>query len=111
MPFENGVNWNPIAPLERGRYATFAAAVSSAFNELVTERSAFFDSLADAWPSLFPNCLARPGRYEDGKIFLYVRSASALYSMRPRLPKIRQTLAKLPDAPRRIELRLEIHVR
>ena len=111
MPVENGVCWNPLAPRKRGRHATFSAAVSAAFRELVTERNDFFDSLADLWPKLFPDCLARPGRYEDGKIFLYVRSAPALYSMRPRLPKIRQTLAALPGAPRRIELRLEIHAR
>ncbi len=111
MPVENGVSWNPLAPHERGQHVTFAAAVSAAFSELVTERSTFFDSLADLWPTLFPDCLARPGRFEDGRIFLYVRSASALYSMRPKLPNIRQALAKLPDAPKRIELRLEIHAK
>lgn len=111
MPFENGVNWNPIAPLERGRHTTFASAVSAVYRDILTERNDFFDSLADLWPKLFPGSLTKPGRYEDGKIFLYVRSAPALFSMRAKLPKIRRTLATLPGAPQHIELRLEIHTR
>lgn len=111
MPFENGEYWQPIAPSDRGRYATFSSAVSTVFRSLVTERNDFFESLADRWANLFPGCPAVPDRYEDGKVFLRVRSASALFSMRAKLPKIRRTLAALPDAPRRIELWVEIHSR
>ena len=111
MPFENGEYWRPISPLERGRHATFTSAVSTVLKDLVSERSDFFESLADLWPRLFPGSLAVPDRYEDGKIFLSVRSAPALFSMRAKLPKIRQVLATLPGAPRRIELRVEIHSR
>lgn len=111
MPFENGVYWKPLAPQERGRHSTFAAAVSSAFSALSVERNSFFDAVANDWAKLFPSIAARPGRYEDGKFFLYVRNAPALFSVRSRLPKIRQSLLSLPGAPKRVDLRLEIHSR
>lgn len=108
MAFENGVNWKPYAPEQRGRHATFASAVDAVAKDLAVERNDFFDSLADRWPALFPNCPARPGRYEDGKIILYVRSAPALFSFRPRLPAVKRALAALPGAPGRLVLILEI---
>ena len=98
-----------IDPDKRGRHATFGSAVRAAYADLIVERNAFFDTLADNWKRLFPNSPAHPGRYEDGKIFLYVRSASALFLMRPRLPAVRRALAQLPGAPKKIDLRLEIH--
>lgn len=66
MPYENGVNWRPKAPFERGRHATFNAALEAAFKDLTTEKNAFFDSLVDEWGRLFPTLPARPGRSEDG---------------------------------------------
>ena len=68
-----------------------------------------FDSLADEWKRLFPSLPIRPGRYEDGMIFLYAPNAPSLFAMRPRLPSIKKALAAQPGAPRKIELRLEIH--
>ena len=111
MPFENGVNWQPIEPEKRGRYKTFDAAVDAVFRELSTERNGFFESLADEWKRLFPTMPARPGRYEDGKIFIYVDNSSANFVMRPKLAAIRRELEKLPNAPKRLDLRLEIHAR
>ncbi len=108
MAFENGVNWKPLAPHERGRYTTFGAAVDAAARSLSVERNDFFDSLADRWPTLFPNSPARPGRYEDGRIILYVRSAPALFAFRPRLAAVKRTLATLPGAPKRLNVILEI---
>ena len=70
MPFENGVYWKPLAPQERGRHSTFAAAVSAAFSALSVERNSFFDAVANDWAKLFPSIAARPGRYEDGKFFI-----------------------------------------
>ena len=108
--FERGEeHWRPIAPDERGRHMTFASALNAAFKDLTAERNAFFDRLADEWDRLFPDLPAKPGRYEDGKVFLYVRSAPVNFMMRPKLPMIRRKLAELPGAPRRIDLRLEIH--
>ena len=108
MAFENGVNWQPQEPDKRGRHATFGSAVESAFKGLLVEKNDFFDSLVDRWPALFPGLAARPGRYEDGKIFLYVKSAPANFAIRPRLTAIRKRLAELPGAPAKIDLRLEI---
>lgn len=109
MAFENGVNWKPLAPFERGRYATFDSALDAACQDLRTEKNEFFDSLVDNWRKLFPKEPAKPGRYEDGKIFIYVKNAPTLYMMRPRLPAIKRKLEELPGAPKKIELRLEAH--
>ena len=98
-----------IEPDKRGRHKTFSSAIGAAFSDLTVERNAFFDSLADNWRRLFPDQPARPGRYEDGKIFLYVKNAPTLFLMRPRLPMIRRKLATLPGAPKKIDLRLEAH--
>ncbi|MBR1920936.1 MAG: DUF721 domain-containing protein [Kiritimatiellae bacterium] len=94
---------------KRGRHKSFSSALDAALADMVVERNAFFDTLADNWRRIFPNQPARPGRYEDGKIFLYVNNAPTLFLMRPRLPMIRRRLAELPGAPKRIELRLEAH--
>lgn len=99
-----------IEPDKRGRHKTFSSAIGAAFSVLTVERNAFFDSLADNWRRLFPDQPARPGRYEDGKIFLYVKNAPTLFLMRPRLPMIRRKLATLPGAPKKIDLKLEAHV-
>jgi hypothetical protein len=103
--------WRPIDPDKRGRHRTMSSALDAALRDLLTERNEFFDSLADRWSALFPGLAARPGRYEDGKIFLYVASASANFAVRPRLKAITEKLRQLPGAPRRIELRLEIRSR
>ena len=108
MPFENGVNWRPDAPGERGRHGSFSSAVDAALSSMRSEKNDFFDSLSDRWRRLFPNLPVRPGRYEDGKIFLYVPSAPANFMVRAHLPAMKRALAALPGAPGRIELRLEI---
>ena len=100
--------YRPLSPELRGRHASFASAVDAAFGDLTTEKNEFFDSLADRWKTLFPDLPARPGRYEDGKIFLYVPNAAVNFMVRPRLAAIKKLLAALPDAPKRIDLRLEI---
>lgn len=100
--------WKAVDPDKRGRFRSFAAAAEAAFADLTTERNPFFDSLADVWPKLFPGSPLRPGRYECGLVFLYVRSAAMLFAMRPKLPAIRKTLLELPGAPKKLELRLEI---
>ena len=108
MAVENGVNWQPMEPENRGRHASFNSALAASFKDLLTEKNEFFDSLVDRWPRLFPGLAARPGRYEDGKIFLYVKSAPATFAVRPKLPAIRRRLAELPGAPAKFELKLEI---
>ena len=109
MAYENGVNWRPIEPKSRGRFATFASAVEASVLALRVEHDEFFDTLVEMWPQLFPALPAVPGRKENGIIFLYVRSAPVLFSVRPRLPMIKRKLAALQGAPKRINLVLEIH--
>lgn len=108
MPFENGVNWQPQDPEKRGRHESFGAAIDAAFKDLLTQRNPFFDTLVDRWSALFPGLPVRPGRYEDGKIFLYVRNAPTNFAMRAKLPMIKRTLAAQPGAPKKLDLRLEI---
>lgn len=108
MAYENGVNWRPLEPSKRGRHSTFSSAIDAAFKELTTEHNEFFDSLADEWKRVFPTLPARPGRYEDGNIVLYVKNPPTLYMMRMKLGMIRNKLAELPGAPKSINLKLEI---
>ncbi|MGN0834112.1 MAG: hypothetical protein ACI4RD_10775 [Kiritimatiellia bacterium] len=93
----------------RGRHRTVATAFDAALKDLLAERNPFFDSLADRWRALFPDLPARPGRYEDGKIFVYVKNAPTSFVVRPKLRAIAARLAQLPGAPEKIDLRLEIH--
>lgn len=96
---------------ERGKYATFGKALDAAVADLLTEKNAFFDSLADRWAELFPKLPIRPGRYESGIIFLYVSSAPLLFAMQSKLPLIRSKLKTLPGASKRIVVKLEARSR
>lgn len=104
-------HWRPIAPDQRGRHKTLGSALDAAFKDLITERDDFFDSLADVWARLFPGLPAKPGRFEDGKIFIYVGNAATSFMVRPKLREIARKLSALPGAPKRVDLRLEIHSR
>ena len=104
-------HWRPIAPDQRGKHKTLSSALDAAFKALTVEHNDFFDSLCDNWAKIFPDMPAKPGRYEDGKIFIYVRSAAVSFMVRPKLRTIAGRLAQLPGAPKRIDLRLEIHSR
>ncbi|MCR5752406.1 MAG: DUF721 domain-containing protein [Kiritimatiellae bacterium] len=96
---------------ERGRFSTFGKALDAAIKDLATEKSEFFDSLADKWATLFPGLRARPGRYEDGVVYVYVQSAPQLFAVRPRLRSIKAKLAALPGAPAKLDVRLEVRQR
>ena len=109
MAFENGENWRPIDPQLRGRHKTFLSALDAAFLDLKAERNGFFDSLPDCWSVLFPGLPARPGRYEDGKMVLYVKNSPMLYTVRMKLGDIKRKISSLPGAPEKVELRLEVH--
>jgi len=109
MAYEDGVNWRPLDPDKRGRHSTTASAFEAAFKDLITEKNEFFDSLSDKWKLLFPTLPAYPGRYEAGIIFIYVRTAPLSYAVRPKLREIAAKLSQLPGAPKKLNLRLEIH--
>ena len=108
MPWENGVEWRPIAPEQRGRHATFSSAVEAAVKELLAVRSPFLDALGDRWRELFPDLPATPGKFENGVLRVCVKNAPTLFMLRPRLPAIKRRLAELPDAPANLRLVLEI---
>lgn len=84
-------------------------------NDLLVEKSVFFDSVCAQWKTLFPDLPAYPGRYSDGHLFLYVRTSGQLFAIRPKLSKIKTALlpicAASPDAPKRLSVHLEIHSR
>ncbi len=94
---------------ERGRHATFQSALDAVLGKLTRETNPFYNQICAEWSTLFPNLAVRPGRYEGGIIFLYVRSAAALFAMRPRLRQIKSRLLALPGAPKKLEIRLEAH--
>ena len=76
---------------------------------LLVEKSPFFDQVCEKWMELFPDCVAKPGRWQDGRLFLYVRTSGQLFGMRTKLPKMKRLLAALPTAPKRFSVNLEIH--
>jgi hypothetical protein len=89
--------------------------VDSIVEDLVRDRSPFFDEVVKRWNGMFPDLAARPGKWvagpaagAGGKLFLHVKSASALFAMRPKLPSVRKKLCTLPGAPARFTLHLEI---
>lgn len=96
---------------ERGKYATFAKALDAAVDDLLTEKNPFFDAIVDRWSELFPTLPVRPGRSEDGIVFLYVSTAPLLFAMRSKLPAIRAKLKTLPGAPKRLVVKLEARAR
>ncbi len=76
---------------------------------LLIEKSPFFDQVCEQWTTLFPDCVAKPGRWQDGKLFLYVRTSGQLFGLRSKLPKMKKTLTTLATAPKRFTVHLEIH--
>ena len=76
---------------------------------MLVEKSPFFDQVCEKWMELFPDCVAKPGRWQDGRLFLYVRTSGQLFGMRTKLPTIKRALAALPTAPKRFSVNLEIH--
>ena len=92
---------------------TVGTLMDGILGDLLAEKSVFFDSVCAQWDTLFPDIPARPGRYQDGHLFLYVRTAGQLFALRPTLPKIKKALLPLraadPNAPKRFTLHLEIH--
>ena len=84
--------------------------VGALLGALVTHvHEPFFDTVCDNWSRLFPVFPAKPGRYQDGRLFLYVRTSGQVFSLRAKLPKVKRALMALPGAPKRFSVHLEIH--
>ena len=82
--------------------------VDGLLEKLLAVKNPFFDQVCDRWKELFPGLPARPGRMQDGKLFIYVGTSGLLFGLRPRLRAIRKALAGLPSAPKRFTVHLEI---
>ena len=108
---DNNLYGRTVGLNERGRHKTTASAVEAALKDLLTEKNDFFDSLCDNWKALFPDLPAKPGRYADGTIFIYVKNAPTSFVVRPKLRTIKAKLGALAGAPKKIDLKLEIHAR
>lgn len=110
MTWENGIDWQPVEPEKRGRHASFSKALDAAAQALASEAyGGFFDILAGEWRKMFPSLPARPGRHDGNCLTLYVRSAPALFSVRPRIAAVKRAIAALPGAPKNLKVVLEIH--
>lgn len=87
----------------------FDAAIGELRDEIFKEEASFFDTVREAWPKLFPNLPMRPGRWQEGRIVLYVANAGQAFAMRSRLPAVKKQLKTLPGAPGTFTLLVEIH--
>ena len=84
------------------------AAIDSMLVSLNGGSNPFFDLVCEKWSGLFPNLPARPGRFEDRCLYLFVRSPAVGFSVRPKLAAVRRALSALEGAPKRLEVRMEI---
>lgn len=100
--------YSPKAPDMRGRHKTFGSALDVAFKGLLPPDDPFFDKLASEWNSLFPGSKLSPSRREGDMIFLSAPNSAALFVERPRLTMMKSRLAKLPGAPIKFSLKLEV---
>ncbi len=75
----------------------FSALIEKALKRLKIDASPWLDELAQAWPSLVPPDVAkaaRPGKWEDGILYVYVASSTRLFEIR------RQYLKHIEEAVR-----------
>ena len=85
------------------------AAMDSVAREIYRDEARFFDRLREQWAELFPGCPARPGRWQEGKLVLYVATAGQSFALRPKLPTMKRRILALDGAPKgRFVLLVEI---
>ena len=84
------------------------ALMDGMLEQLLAVKEPFFDQVCERWKEMFPDLPARPGRWQDGKLFLYVGSSGILFALRPKLRSIKKALSGLPTAPKRFTVHLEI---
>lgn len=102
-------------PLFRSRESRTGDFLDAIVEDLTQDKSPFFDEVVLRWEELFPGFAARPGKWVSGasanaggKLFLYVRSAPALFAVRPKLAAVKKKLASLKTAPMKFSVHLEI---
>ena len=85
------------------------AVMDSVAREIYRDEARFFDQLREQWAELFPGCPARPGRWQEGKLVLYVATAGQSFALRPKLPAMKRRILALDGAPKgRFALLVEI---
>ena len=85
------------------------AVMDSVAREIYRDEARFFDRLREQWAELFPGCPARPGRWQEGKLVLYVATAGQSFALRPKLPAMKKRILALDGAPKgRFALLVEI---
>ncbi len=104
----DGDNSETRKPLTRAG-SVFDAVINSLNAEMYREEANFFAIVRESWARLFPNLPMRPGRWQEGRIILYVANAGQSFAMRAHLPAIKKQLKTLPGAPRTFSLIVEIH--
>ena len=93
---------------KRRKILAVGDSLEAAIEELLRERSTFFDDVCARWDEMFPELPARPGEWRDGKVVLFVKSSGQLFALRPRVAAIKRELAALPGAPKRFSVVLQI---
>ena len=84
-------------------------AIDALTRELYRDEPRFFDQLRERWTELFPDCPARPGRWQEGKLVLHVATAGQSFALRPKLPAMKRRILALDGAPKgRFALLVEI---
>lgn len=90
--------------------SVFDEVLESVRRDMYKDEARFFDALREQWDVLFPGCPAKPGRWQEGKLVLYVATAGQSFAMRPKLPAMKRKILGLDGAPKgRFVLLVEIH--
>ena len=90
--------------------SVFDEVLESVRRDMYKDEARFFDALREQWDALFPGCPAKPGRWQEGKLVLYVATAGQSFAMRPKLPAMKRKILGLDGAPKgRLALLVEIH--
>ena len=85
-------------------------AMESMQREIYKDEARFIDLLREKWTALFPGSPARPGRWQSGKLVLYVSTAGQSFAIRPKLPAMKKRILALEGAPKgRFSILVEIH--
>ena len=96
----------PVQPLG----GIFDAVMDSINRDIYRDEARFLDMLRERWDALFPGCPARPGRFQEGRLVLYVSTSGQLFALRSRLPAMKRKILALGGAPSgRLTMLLEIH--
>ena len=88
----------------------FDSVLESVKRDMYKDEAKFFDTLREQWDAVFPNCPAKPGRWQEGKLVLYVTNAGQSFALRPKLPAMKKKILAIEGAPKgRFVLLVEIH--